>query len=123
MWGALTILKARVVPLPDGCKAEAVPARLPPSSPSLRPHCGDRSDVYLCDPRTPWQRGSNENANRLLRQYLAKSATSDDSRYATSTTSPSASTPVPGRVLDRATAAELFLPRVREECIANPIDH
>ena len=29
-------------------------------------------EVYFCDPQSPWQRGCNENTNRLLRQYFPR---------------------------------------------------
>ena len=36
-----------------------------------------RMDVFFCDPASPWQRGSNENTNGLLRQYFPKGKTLD----------------------------------------------
>ena len=79
-------------PLPDGNTAEAVRTQLAETVQRLPDHLWrsltwDQGkemaqhaqfsidtgvDVYFCDPRSPWQRGSNENTNGLLRQYFPK---------------------------------------------------
>lgn len=84
----------RLVALPDGIKAGPVRTALVTDlltveAGMLRTLTWDRGreladhagftdltgcPVYFCDPKSPWQRGANENTNRLLRQYLAKTA-------------------------------------------------
>jgi len=67
-----------------------------------------RMDIYFCDPHSPWQRGSNENANGLIREYLPKGLDLNTASYQQLTSIEYALNNRPRRILGFKTPAEVF---------------
>ncbi len=69
--------------------------------------------VYFCDPQNPWQRGSNENTNGLLRQYLPKGIDISDISQAKLNAIARQLNERPRKTLGYQTPAEMF-----SQCVA-----
>ncbi len=74
---------------------------------------GTAVDVFFCDPYSLWQRGSNENTNRLIRQYLPKGIDLSIYSQAKLNGIARALNERPGKPLDYETPAERF-----DQCVA-----
>lgn len=68
--GVVRALTRQVQTLPRGLMASLTWDRGPELAAHQRFTVATDVQVYFCDPRSPWQRGSNENTNGLLRQYF-----------------------------------------------------
>jgi IS30 family transposase len=65
-------LTKRIVTLPAQLRRSITYDQGPEMSEHVRFSVETGVAVYFCDPKSPWQRGTNENTNGLLRQYLPK---------------------------------------------------
>ena len=65
-------LAARILSLPEQLRRTLTWDRGHEMAEHVRFTIDTGVQVYFCDPRSPWQRGSNENTNGLLRQYFPK---------------------------------------------------
>ena len=66
------VLAAKITTLPDALRQSLTWDQGKEMADHVRFSVDTGVHVYFCDPKSPWQRGSNENTNGLLRQYLPR---------------------------------------------------
>ena len=70
-----TAMTETILTLPDALRRSVTWDRGPEMAQHVQFRIETGIPVYFCDPHSPWQRGSNENTNGLLRQYFPRSST------------------------------------------------
>ena len=72
--------------------------------------------IYYCEPRSPWQKGSNENMNGRLRRYLPRHTQLDQITQKELDRLAERMNTLPRKCLDFRTPKELFLKHIKKIC-------
>jgi len=78
-WAAICSIAAKVATLPEQIRKSLTWDQGAEMAQHAQLRIETGLAIYFCDPRSPWQRGTNENTNGLLRQYFPKGT--DISKY------------------------------------------